>query len=135
MKKFKLHAVALVVLVSSAFASCSNDDNNGTPALVKKKSLVTAVTGPETGDLNQELTLNVTFAVENNCGAFSKFIETTEGTTKNIEVESVYTGNNCGTTPTTKSTTYKFKSATAGTYSLKFKKTTTEFITHTIVID
>lgn len=135
MKKFKLHAVALLVVVSSVFASCSSDDNNGEPALVTKESLVTAVTGPETGDLNQELTLNVTFAVKNNCGTFSKFIETTQGTTKSIEVEAVYTGSNCGFTPTTKNTTYKFKSATAGTYSLKFKKTATEFITHTIVID
>lgn len=133
MKKFKLQAVALVLLVSTAFTSCSDDDS-GT-SLVTKKSLVTAVTGPETGDLNQDVTLNVTFAVENNCGAFNRYIETTEGTTKNIEVEAKYEGSDCGTTATTKTTTYKFKSATAGTYSLKFKKTATEFITHTIVID
>lgn len=133
MKKFKLQAVALVLLVSTAFTSCSDDDS-GTN-LVTKKSLVTAVTGPETGDLNQDVTLNVTFAVENNCGAFNKYIETTAGTTKNIEVEAKYEGSDCGTTATTKTATYKFKSATAGTYSLKFKKTATEFITHTIVID
>ncbi|MDR6967681.1 hypothetical protein J2X31_001693 [Flavobacterium arsenatis] len=135
MKKFKLQAIALVLVVSSAFTSCSDDDSNTPPVLVTKKSLVTAVTGPETGDLNQELTLNVTFAVENNCGAFNKYVETTAGTTKTIEVESKYVGSNCGTTPTTKNTTYKFKSATAGTYNLKFKKTATEFITHTVVID
>lgn len=135
MKKFKLNALALVVVVSSAFTSCSNDDSEAAPALVVKKSLVTAVTGPESGDLNEEVTLNVTFAVDNSCGIFNKYIETTEGTTKTIEVEARYPGTNCGTTPTTKNTTYKFKSATAGTYNLKFKKTATEFITHTVVID
>ena len=134
MKKFKLHAIALLVVVSSAFTSCSSDDNSA-PNLVVKKSLVTAVTGPETGDLNKELSLNVTFAVDNSCGAFHSFAETTQSTTKTVEVQAVYAGNNCGTTPTTKTATYKFKTATAGTYNLKFKKTATEFITHTIVID
>ena len=134
MKIFKLQAIALVLVAASTFTSCSEDDNKTAPMIIKK-SLVTAVAGPETGDLNQELTLNVTFAVENNCGSFNKYIETTEGTNKIIEVESKYEGTNCGTAPTTKSTTYKFKSATAGTYSLKFKKTATEFVTHTVVID
>ena len=135
MKKFKVHAVALVVFVATAFTSCSDDDSNNAVVPVLKKSFVTAVTGPVEGDVNQELTLNVTFAVENNCGSFNKYIETTEGTTKTIEVEAKYEGTNCGTTPTTKATTYKFKSAAEGTYALKFKKTATEFVTHTIVIE
>lgn len=134
MKKFKLQAIALLVVVLSAFTSCSDDDNQGLD-LVAKKSLVTAVTGPVEATLNQELSLAVTFAVDNNCGMFGKFVETTSGTTKNIEVEANYVGNNCNTTPTTKTATYKFKSATAGTYNLKFKKTATEFITHTIVVE
>jgi hypothetical protein len=56
-------------------------------------------------------------------------------TLKPIEVESKYEGTDCGTTPVSKTVVYKFKSTTVGTYNLKFKKTATEFITHTIVID
>ena len=134
MKKFKLHAVALLVVVSSAFTSCSNDDG-GSVDLVLKKSFVTAVAGPETGDLNQELSLNVTFTVDNSCGVFHSFVETTQANTKTVDVQAAYAGKDCGTTPVTKSTVYKFKTATAGTYALKFKKTATEFITHTIVIE
>jgi hypothetical protein len=79
--------------------------------------------------------LTVTFAVENNCGAFNKFTETTDGTTKTIEVEAKYQGSDCGTTAATKTGVYKFKSSTTGTFNLKFKKTATEFITHTIVVN
>ncbi|WP_157486033.1 hypothetical protein [Flavobacterium soli] len=46
MKKFKLQAIALLVVVSLAFTSCSNDDNPG-PNVVLKEALVTVVTGPQ----------------------------------------------------------------------------------------
>ena len=133
MKKFKLQTVALVVFVATAFASCSNDDDTKAP--VTKTSFTTLVAGAETADINQEISLNVTFAVDNNCGAFNKFVETSQANTKTIAVEAKYVGDNCGTTPTTKIAAYKFKSATAGTYTLKFKKSATEFVTHTVVVD
>ena len=135
MKKFKLHAIALLVVASSVFTSCSNNDDIPGPSVVLKESLVTVVTGPETANLNQEVSLTTSFVVENSCGAFNKFIETTVGNTKTIVVEANYVGSNCVATPATKTATYKFKSATAGTYNLKFKKTATEFITHTIVVE
>ncbi len=102
--------------------------------LAQKKTVVSVVTGPTTGAVNQELTLTVTFAVDNNCGEFNKFIETTTDKTKIIEVEAKYQGSNCGTTASTKTTPYKFKATAAGTYILKFKKSATEFVTQTIII-
>lgn len=131
MKKIKLQMLGLVLFVATGLASCSSDD---APAIVTKKTVVSAVTGPTTGIVNQELTLNITFAVDNSCGAFNKFIETTADKTKTIEVEAKYEGSNCGTTAATKTTTYKFKSAAAGTYIFKFKKSATEYVTQTIVI-
>jgi len=133
MKRLKLKAIALVLLVSSGFVSCNNDDDE-TPPITTKKTLVSLVTGPVTGKVNQELTLNVTFAVDNSCGAFNKFIETTTDKTTVIEVEAKYEGSDCGTTTATKITTYKFKATTIGTYILKFKKSVTEFVTQTIEI-
>lgn len=131
MKKLKLKAVALVLVVVAGFASCSKDDS---PAITTKKTVVSIVTGPTTGIVNQELTLNVTFAVDNSCGVFNKFIEATTDKTKVIEVEANYEGSNCDATATTKTTTYKFKATAAGTYIFKFKKSATEFVTQTIVI-
>lgn len=132
MKRLKLKAIALALFVTAGFVSCNNDDD--TPSITTKKTLVSLVTGPTAGTVNQELTLNVTFTVDNSCGAFNKFIETTTDKTTVIEVEAKYEGSNCGTTAATKTTTYKFKATTAGTYILKFKKSATEFVTQTIVI-
>jgi len=134
MKKIKLTTIALVLFAGAAFTSCSNDDDN-TTAPVTKRHFVTAVTGPTTGTVNQELTLNVSFAVDNNCGTFSKFVETAPADQPLIEVEAKYAGTDCGTTPVTKTAPYKFKSTAKGTYNLKFKKSATESITQTIVIN
>lgn len=133
MKKFRLQTVAMILFVAVSLTSCSKDDDQ--PQVVTKTSLVTAVTGPTTGTPNQELSFTVTYAVENNCGVFSKFVETTTANTKQIEVQSKYEGTNCGTTAATKTTTYKFKPTASGTYILKFKKSATEFITQTIVVN
>jgi hypothetical protein len=133
MKNYRLQAAAIVLLVTTAFTSCSLDDN--TPNVVTKSSLVTKVEGATTAHINVEVPLTVTFSVDNNCGSYNQFVETIAANTKTIEVESKYEGSDCGTTPASKTVVYKFKSAAAGTYNLKFKKTATEFTTHTIVVN
>lgn len=132
MKKFALQTIALVLFVSTAFTSCSSDDSGET--LTLQKEFVTAVTGPTTGTVNQEVALSVTYAVDNSCGQFNKYVETLNGNTKTIEVEAKYVGTNCGTTPATKTEPYKFIVNQAGTYVFKFKKSATEFITQTVVV-
>lgn len=132
MKKLRLQTVAMIAFIAISLTACSKDDDQ--QQAVTKTSLVTAITGPTTGVPNQELSFTVTYAVENNCGTFNKFIETTNENTKQIEVQSKYEGTSCGTTPATKTTTYKMKPTAEGTYTLKFKKTTTEFVTQTIVV-
>ncbi|PRZ26223.1 hypothetical protein [Flavobacterium granuli] len=132
MKKIKLKMLGLVLFVAAGFTACSNDDEP--QKVVTKKSFVTEVTGPTTGKINQELSLEVSFTVENNCGTFNKFVENTVENTKTIEVESKFEGIGCDATPLTKQTPYKFKATAEGTYILKFKKSETEFITQTIII-
>ena len=131
MKKLRLTAVALLMFTATAFTSCSNDDENNT---VSKTEFVTDVTGSETGSVNQEVLLNVTFAVGGDCGEFEKTVETVEGNTKTIELKVKYDTSKVCIQPTTHTIVYKFKATAAGTYILKFKKTATEYITRTIVI-
>lgn len=133
MKKFALQTMALVLFVSTAFTSCSSDDSGDT--LTLQKEFVTAVTGPTTGAVNEDITLTVTYAVDNSCGQFNKYVQTVNGNTKTIEVEAKYVGTDCGTTPATKTEPYKFKVIQAGTYVFKFKKSATEFITQTVVVE
>lgn len=131
MKNLKLKVVALVLFVSAGFTSCSKDDE---PSMVTKTAFVSVVEGAETATVNQELTFNVTYGVENSCVFFNKFIETTAEKTTTVVVETKYEGSNCTTDAATKTTTYKFKATVAGTYMLKFQKNATEFITKTIVV-
>ena len=133
MKNFRLQAAVVLMLVATAFTSCSDDDN--TPNAVTKSSFVTKVEGATTAHINVEVPVTITFSVDNNCGSYNRFVETTTENTKTIEVEAKYEGSDCGTTPTSKTAVYKFKSTAVGTYNLKFKKTATEFATHTIVIN
>lgn len=132
MKKFALKTLAIVLFTSTALISCSSDDGGET--IILKKSLVSLVEGPTTGVKNQEVTLNVSYGVENSCGNFNKFVETISGNTKTVEVESKYVGSNCGQVAATKVIPYKFTVNQAGTYIFKFKKSASEFITQTVVI-
>lgn len=137
MKKLKLLAVACILIVATAFVSCSNDDDDNSvdvPQAVLKTEFVTEVTGAETGIVNQEVILTITYVVGGDCSELSKVIETASGNTKKIEIEVKYDKTKYCTQPTTQTFDYKFKATAAGTYLLRFKKSATEFITHTIVV-
>lgn len=133
MKKLRLHTVAVVLFTAATFMSCSKDDDNN--QTISKTESVTQVTGPTTGTVNQEISLNVTYTVDGDCGTFEKTVETTTGNTKTIEVKVKYNKSKVCTQPTTQTMVYKFKVTAAGTYILKFKKSATEFVTQTIVVN
>jgi hypothetical protein len=133
MKKIKFQSVALLAFLALGAGACSSDDSNSSTAL--KEAFATEITGPETGDVNQELSYVVKYSVDNDCGLFSRFVESTAGTTKTIGIQAKYAANNCETVAVVKDTVYKFKPAAAGTYSLKFKKSATEFLTKSVAVE
>ncbi len=137
MKKFKLQSILFVLFATTALTSCSNDDDaQNVPEVITKNAFVTEVKGPTTGKVDEIITLDVVFNVDNSCGEFNKFIDATIGTEKGLQVEAKYLLNACDTmVPEPITTTYKFKSTVKGSYDLKFRKSETEFITHTVVID
>ncbi|AUP77574.1 hypothetical protein [Flavivirga eckloniae] len=132
MKIVRLKMVAFALFMAASFVACSEDD--GVLLDITKKTVVTNVAGDTTGEVDKEIPLDITFIIDNNCGTFSKLIKETTDKTTIIEVEAKYLGTNCGSTPSTKRVIYKFKAPTIGTYTLKFKKSATEFITHIIEI-
>ena len=137
MKNFRFKSVFVVLFLSSALISCNNDDDEPiTPKPTTKVALVTEVKGPATGKVNEELSYDVTFIVDNACGEFSKISEVTIGTEKGLQVEAKYPSEICTQqVPDPKKTIYKFKSATKGTFEIKFKKSDKEFITTKVVIE
>ncbi|MET0944333.1 MAG: hypothetical protein ABWY22_02890 [Flavobacterium sp.] len=137
MKSFRLKSVLVVLFLSLAVVSCNNDDDEiETPSPVAKAAFVTEVKGPATGKVNDELSYEVTFVVDNACGEFDKISEVTLGTVKGLQIEAKYPSEVCTQqVPEPKKTTYKFKSAVKGTFDIKFRKSETEFITTKVVID
>lgn len=136
MKNFKFKSALVVLFLSTALISCSNDDDKVVDNGTTKAALATEVKGPATGKVNEELSYDVTFIVDNACGEFSKISDVTIGTEKGLQVVAKYpTGVCTQEVPEPKKTVYKFKSATAGTFDIKFKKSETEFVTAKVVIE
>lgn len=138
MKSFKLKSVLVVLFLSIAFVSCSSDDDKEEPVtpVQTKTAFVTEIKGPATGKVNDELSYEVTFVVDNACGEFSKISETTIGTVKGLQIEAKYPSEVCTQqVPDPKKTVYKFKAATKGTFEIKFKKSEKEFLTQKVVIE
>jgi len=136
MKSFRLKSVLVVLFLVTALISCSNDDDKVVDNGTTKVALVTEVKGPATGKVNEELSYDVTFVLDNACGEFSKISEVTIGAVKGLQVEVKYPSQVCTQqVPEPKKTVYKFKSATKGTFEIKFKKSETEFITTKVVIE
>ncbi|MHC0444931.1 hypothetical protein ACWA1F_05945 [Flavobacterium sp. 3-218] len=136
MKSFSLKSSLVVLFLSISFASCSNDDEVQAPAPTSKAALVTEIKGPATGKVNEELSYDVTYVVDNACAEFDKISEVTIGDVKGLEVLAKYPSEVCTQqVPEPQKTVYKFKSATKGTFEIKFKKSEKEFLTQKVVIE
>ncbi|WJS93067.1 hypothetical protein NYQ10_13310 [Flavobacterium johnsoniae] len=137
MKSFRLKSVLVVLFLSIAFVSCNNDDDETTPATTSKAALATEIKGPATGKVNDELSYDVTYVVDNACGEFDKISEVKIGEVKGLQVMAKYPKEGVCTqqVPEPKKTVYKFKSTTKGTFEIKFKKSETEFVTQKVVIE
>jgi len=136
MKSFRLKSVLVVLFLSIAFVSCNNDDDEKPVNQNTKASLVTEIKGPATGKVNDELSYDITYVVDNACAEFDKISEVTIGTEKGLQVIAKYPSEVCTQqVPEPKKTVYKFKSAVKGTFEIKFKKSETEFLTQKVVIE
>jgi hypothetical protein len=135
MKNFRLKSVFIVLFGLIVFASCDNDDDKSPVTETAKTSFATELKGPATGKINVELSYEVSFVPETVCGEFNKFTEVAVGSVKGLQIEVKYPSDVCTMqVPAPKTVVYKFKSATKGTFEIKFKKSETEFITQKVVI-
>lgn len=137
-KKILTVKLFLFLFLIGSVTACdvSDNDNNNGPQYVYVST--TAVAGPVTAAVNQEIILTVSFKVQNDCGTFHSFYEEGTPTEKTITVLAQYFGEDCGDTPSIKTAPYTFKSLTPGTFVLKFRvdngTTSASFITQTIVV-
>ena len=96
------------------------------------KAPVIKVEGPNTGLVNQDINLTVSFGCFNGCGQFGNFEQTSNGDTTTINVIAKYEGCLCTLDAPLRQTTFKFKVTQTGTYYLKFLQTGKTYLTDTI---
>lgn len=136
MKSFRLKSVLVVLFLSIVFVSCNNDDDHAEAPIKTKTAFVTEIKGSATGKVNEELSYDVTYVTDNACAEFVKISDASIGSVKGLQVEVKYTSEVCTMqVPEPKKTVYKFKSASKGTFEIKFKKSETEFLTQKVVIE
>lgn len=136
MKKIKFQSFAALVFIVALLTSCSSDnDNTPTDTNIYKSAFATDVTGPTTGLVNQELTFNVSYEVENGCAEFHRMTDVNIDKLDGYQVEVKYPATCSTNAPEIKRTPYKVKSNIKGTFYLRFAKSETEFITKTVVIE
>lgn len=128
MKKITLLFSLLAVVL---FAGCSLDNST---CNYFEQAPVIATNTPDTGQVNVDVPITLTFTVYNGCGNFGNIKELKNGTTWKIAVYANYYGCVCPQAVMNLQTTYNFKTGVPGTYYLKFYGENNEFITDTIVM-
>jgi len=122
-----------ILLISTLFlllVSCNDDDDStGNDSCISyERALITEVDAPTTGTVNQPVNFEVTFQINDGCGAFDEFIETADGNLKIIEVNAKYEGCFCTQAIEMITKSYSFTPTSAGVYTIKFKSSETEFL-------
>lgn len=114
----KLKFLSLLVLLT-IITACSLDNDKDPYCFNQAQMATTGVTGPDSTAVNVPITLNVSFYISNNCGAFNQFVASTSYP-KSVVAVVDYTGCSCDTESYVQTKPYTFTAATAGTYELKF---------------
>lgn len=89
---------------------------------------------PSNGNVNQTITIPLTFSIYNSCGSFGNFTETNIGNTKTITVNAKYEGCACYQVMGTVQTNYNFNPTTLGVHTLKFLQPNGEVLSYSITI-
>ncbi len=136
MRIFRLQSVLAVLFLAVSLVACSSDDNkNETPQTISKAVDVTAITGPSTGKVGVDVNFEISFTVENACGQFDRISDISIGKESGFQIEAKYPKETCANqTPTALHTVYTFSPESKGTFEIKFKKSETEFLVKTLVI-
>ncbi|MEO8771196.1 MAG: hypothetical protein ABI402_13965 [Ferruginibacter sp.] len=130
----KIAIILYLIILSSFFIlSCSKtkDDNN---CISYSNSPVINIQGPNSGLVNQDFVITLTYGISNGCGEFDHLEKSVSGNTTTINVIGKYTGCICTQVYKEEQTVYTFKATTAGTYYLKFFKENNIPVMDTILV-
>ncbi len=123
--KFKLFAFFIAL---TALSACSENECSASAF-----GIITAVTGPEITETNEEITFNVSFKLPNTCAGFGGFAQS-NSYPKEIIVNIQYEGCSCAAQNVTGTEEYLFSTSEPGEYELKFLSNENTYITKTVTV-
>jgi hypothetical protein len=120
MKQIKF---TLLLLVTTLLVfGCKKEDIENKDCEHTSQEYIKQVLAPSQGSIGRTIEIKVIFDVKNGCGRFSQFIESKQGDTKTILVESQYSGCTCSEGLKEVTEVYSFNPTSSGKYYFKFKK-------------
>lgn len=132
MKKIILFSL----FASLLFIGCSNSNDEAENCLDYKHAFITNVdTESITIKPHEDLPIDLQYFIENSCGSFYNFDVNRNDKVYDIKVKAKYEGCQCNEIAGNLQTTYHFRTAEAGVYTLNFYTSSSEFITKVITVE
>jgi len=95
---------------------------------------VISVNVPDSGFINQDISIPITYGIGSGCGRFQSVDVTAQGNVRNIRVMARYEGCICTMQYATLETSYLFRTATPGTFYFNFQQSGTDILHDSIVV-
>lgn len=122
----------IIFLLLIIVTGCKNDDD----CFSYRKVGASEVNAPDTGTVNEEISIEVSFMAADNCGTFSKFITTGTEKDRIIETEGKFDNcNMCTHAPEIRKANYRFTPTATGVYRLRFASSSDNYIEKEIQVN
>ena len=130
-KRMKQFLILLTGLLVFSLAACKKEK-----LTEAKQHEITSVAGPATGTVNTDIAVTVTYPYSNGCDYIGSFEESRNGNVVTIKALSKPVSKEAACTQDAgfRTIEYKFRSATAGTFELRFLKLDGSTVNHTTTI-
>ncbi len=122
--------VLLLVVFALTNYSCKKEN-----CIESRTAYVMSVNAPEFGAINEDINIEVQYAVSNTSGQFEKFVVTNSNNYQNIDVIASYSGcDNLAVAPI-RTSNYIFNTPTPGTYYFNFNAGDDSYVQDTIIVN
>lgn len=133
MKNNLLLFYLMIVSICCNLVSCTKTKNDNNCISFQTASIISAQ-GPDTGLINQNATFSLSYGINNGCGNFNSFEQSTNGDTTLVKVKTKYQGCVCTQMIGVLATPYTFNATIPRIYYFKFYQTEQTYLLDSIRI-
>jgi len=131
---FPLPAFLIASALVLALGACVKTNDPNATCTNRVESQVLKVEGADSGLVNQDVTLKVTYVILSSCGKYGGIYPAAPTQTTNVHIFADYVGCVCTQVAFQTTHDYKFNSPNAGTFTLSFWSGDNNIISKKIVI-